>query len=112
MKISQLGQIAIRNRTPFLLALVAVFQVLDWHSTLSAPAGLTETNGMLVWLGGRIGFALAVSLVKIATIAAVAVWFLFWRKHKGAYEFEFTVCLSVVVLVYGSVIFNNYAQHA
>ncbi|WP_150578387.1 DUF5658 family protein [Pandoraea aquatica] len=110
MKLSQAVQTAIKNRTPVLLAMIAVLQVLDWHSTLTAPPTSTEANDLLVWLGRFIGFSLAVSLIKLATMAAVAVWFLYWRKHKGVYELEFTVCLSLVVLFYGLVIFNNYAQ--
>jgi Flp pilus assembly protein protease CpaA len=101
----------VSNRTPILLFVVAILQILDWHSTLTAPPGLAEANGLLIWIGRFTGFALGVSLVKAATLLAVLVWFIFWRKHKGLYEFEFTVSLSVLALIYGLVIFNNYVQH-
>ncbi|MGR9587081.1 DUF5658 family protein [Pandoraea sputorum] len=110
MSINQAVRTTVIYRTPILLAVVAVLQILDWHSTLTAPLGLAEANGLLIWIGRFTGFALGVSIVKAASLLAVLVWFLFWRKHKGVYEFEFTVSLSVLALIYGLVIFNNYAQ--
>ena len=43
-------------------------------------------------------------------IAILFVGFLYWRKHKGLYDFEFTVCLCVSALVYSAVVVNNYAS--
>lgn len=96
------------NRTPVLLTAVAVLQVLDWHSTLTAPRGRFETNKLLNWLGQWASFAVVVSAIKICFIVALLVGFIYWRKHKGLYETEFTACLCVAALVYGAVVFNNY----
>lgn len=98
------------NRTPILLGAVAVLQVLDWHSTLIAPRGRFETNKLLNWLSQWMGFALVISIVKLFFIAILFVGFLYWRKHKCLYDFEFTVCLCVSALVYSAVVVNNYAS--
>lgn len=98
-----------RNRTPILLGTVAVLQVLDWHSTLSAPRGRFETNHLLSWLGRWMGFTLVFSIVKVFFIAVLFAGFLYWRRHKGLYDFEFTVCLCLAAFVYSAAVVNNYA---
>jgi hypothetical protein len=101
-------QSILRNRTPILIGVVTVLQVLDWHSTLSAPEGRFETNKLLNWLSQWVSFFCVLSTVKLIFIATLLGGFLYWRKHKGVYELEYTACLSVLALVYGAVVFNNY----
>jgi hypothetical protein len=95
-------------RTPAMLAIVAVLQVLDWHSTLTAPPYRHETNRLLNWLGGWVSFAFAVSAIKLAFLVMLAAGFLFWRKHRDMYELEFGLCLGVLTIAYGCVVANNY----
>lgn len=97
-----------QNRTPILLGVVAVLQLLDLHSTLTAPQGRHETNKLLNWMSQWIGFAFELTLIKVAFLLTLAVGFLYWRKHKGMYEFEYGLCLAVLIVVYGCVVLNNY----
>ena len=99
-----------RNRTPILIGAVAGLQVLDWHSTLSAPRGRFETNKLLNWLSQWTSFVFVISAVKLFFITVLLVGFLYWRKHKGVYDFEFTICLCVAAFVYSAVVVNNYSS--
>jgi hypothetical protein len=98
----------IRNRTPMLLAVVAGLQILDWHSTLTAPPYRHETNRLLNGLACWLGFACAVSLVKAVFLVMLAVGFVHWRRHKRAYELEYGLCLGVLIVVYSGIVMNNY----
>lgn len=98
----------VRFRTPTMLAIVALLQLLDWRSTLVAPSYRHETNRMLNWLGQWIGFSLAVSAVKASLLLILLVGYLYWRRHRGMYEMEFGVCLGLLIVVYGGVVANNY----
>jgi hypothetical protein len=98
----------IKNRTPILLGTVAVLQLLDWHSTLTAPHNRHETNKFFNWLGQWVSFEGEVSVIKMACIVMLGVGFLHWRKHKGLYELEYGLCLGVLAVVYGCVVLNNY----
>ncbi|PRZ44853.1 hypothetical protein BX589_14320 [Paraburkholderia fungorum] len=99
----------IRNRTPLLLAVVAGLQILDWHSTLTAPPYRHETNRLINELAGWIGFACAVSLVKALFLIILGAGFFFWRRNKHTYELEYGLCLGVLVVVYSCIVINNYA---
>ncbi|WP_234745252.1 MULTISPECIES: DUF5658 family protein [Burkholderiaceae] len=92
-----------------LLAVVAGLQILDWHSTLTAPPYRHETNRILNGLAGWIGFACAVSLVKAVFLVILAAGLLHWRRHKHTYELEYGLCLGVLVVVYTCIVINNYA---
>ncbi|MGY6258797.1 DUF5658 family protein [Paraburkholderia caledonica] len=97
-----------RNRTPILLGVVAVLQLLDWHSTLTAPHGRHESNKLLNWISQWIGFAYELTLIKAAFLLLLTLGFLYWRQHKGMYELEYGLCLAVLIIVYGCVVLNNY----
>jgi hypothetical protein len=98
----------LRFRTPTMLAIVAVLQLLDWHSTLTAPPYRHETNRLLNWLARWMSFAFAVSAIKLVFLVMLAAGFLYWRKHRGMYELEFGLCLGVLIIVYSCVVANNY----
>lgn len=55
------------------------------------------------------GFTLVFSIVKVFFIAVLFAGFLYWRRHKGLYDFEFTVCLCLAAFVYSAAVVNNYA---
>lgn len=97
-----------RNRTPILLGAVALLQLLDWHSTLTAPYGRHESNRLLNWISQWMDFAFALTLIKGAFLLLLGLGFLYWREHKGMYELEFGLCLAVLIVVYGCVVLNNY----
>lgn len=98
-----------KSRTPIMLGTVAVLQVLDWHSTLSASPNRHETNRLLNWIAQWISFACEVSIIKATFIAVLAGGYFYWRQHKGVYEFEFALCLGVLIAVYSCIVINNYA---
>lgn len=108
MRIDQRTSMISRYRTPSLLGVVAVLQILDWHSTLTAGHTRGEANKMVNWLVQWMSFACVVSIIKVISLTMLLVGFLYWRKHQGLYELEFALCLSVVTVVYGGVVFNNY----
>ncbi|WP_049096375.1 DUF5658 family protein [Burkholderia cepacia] len=108
MRIDHCTSILSRYRTPTLLGFVAILQIMDWHSTLNAPRTRGEANKMINWLVQWVSFGSVVSVLKLFCLAMLLYGFLFWRKHKGLYEIEFTLALSVVALVYSGVVFNNY----
>lgn len=99
---------ALTSHTPALLAAVAVLQVLDWQSTLWARNGRAETNHLLNWLGHWAAFVVVFSCIKLVFLAVLLCGYLYWRRHKGLYEFEYTACLSTLVVAYGVVVINNY----
>lgn len=98
----------LHSRTATMFAIVAMLQVLDWHSTLTAPPYRHEANRLLNWLGRWMSFVFAVSAIKLASLVLLAAGFLYWRKHRGMYELEFGLCLGVLTIVYGCVVANNY----
>lgn len=108
MRIDHCTSILSRYRTPTLLGVVAILQILDWHSTLNAPHTRYEANKMINWLVQWVSFSSVVSVFKLLCLSMLVYGFLFWRKHKGLYEIEFTLVLCVVAIVYGGVVFNNY----
>ncbi|ABX19890.1 DUF5658 family protein (plasmid) [Burkholderia multivorans] len=108
MRIDHCKSVLSRYRTPSLLGVVAALQILDWHSTLTAPHTRGETNRLINWLVQWVSFESAVSTFKLLCLAMLLYGFLFWRKHKGLYETEFALALGVVAVVYGGVVFNNY----
>ena len=87
---------------------VALLQLLDWHSTLLSHSGHVEANPLLHQIEQWGSFALWFSGVKLAFLGLLIAGFAYWRRRKGLYEREFTVCLLVLVVVYGAVVLNNY----
>ncbi|WP_423383568.1 DUF5658 family protein [Burkholderia sp. LMG 32019] len=108
MRIDQRISTISRYRTPTLLGMVAVLQILDWHSTLATAHTRGEANKMVNWLAQWTSIGWVVSIIKLACLAMLVAGFLYWRKRKGLYELEFALCLSVLIVAYGGVVFNNY----
>lgn len=96
------------RRTPILLLLVAILQVLDWRSTLLLVAKRGEANRFINELAQVIGFGVSLAIIKLTFLAILFAGFIYWRKHRGEYETEFTVCLGLLVAAYGLVVFNNF----
>ncbi|KWK60936.1 DUF5658 family protein [Burkholderia stagnalis] len=108
MRIDQRTSTISRYRTPMLLGVAAALQILDWHSTLATAHTRGEANKMVNWLAQWMSLGCIVSVIKLTCLAMLTAGFLYWRKHKGLYELEFALCLSVVIVVYSGVVFNNY----
>lgn len=96
------------RRTPILLLLVAILQVLDWRSTLLLVAKRGEANRIINGLAHVIGFGIALAIIKLTFLAFLFAGFIYWRKHRGEYETEFTICLGMLAAAYGLVVVNNF----
>lgn len=84
------------------IALLALTQILDWHSTLAflRSGRGREGNGLIARLQARLGPSRAMILKGVAhTPIAVAIWLLPWWVALG---------LLPYCLIYARIIASNY----
>ena len=94
--------------TTGLFATLLLLQVLDLHSTLMrSPTGEAETNPLIGWLAGVIGFANALGLVKFVAAAVTFYWWDAWRKSHQNSWFLVSI-LATLIVILGLVVTNNY----
>jgi len=94
-----------------ILFILAVFQILDLHSTLTKSINQTETNPAINRLAEYIGFTYSVCFFKL--LAFFCIYVIYRVTFKTFPEYTKQVCffLSPVALFYVVIIFNNYIHH-
>lgn len=92
---------------PFLFVLLAITQILDAHSTLMGNSTF-ETNKAIKVVSNVAGFVPTVLFVKGLMLGIVGLMYLAWKRTDGRHDREFVVCLSILLLVYSSIVINNY----
>lgn len=97
-----------RHLIPALLISLALIQVLDIHSTLSADNNHAEANRTINWLSQWLGFANAVYVMKAISVLALLILYKIWRLSNGSHDREFIICLTLSSVVYGFIVANNY----
>lgn len=90
----------------FLLQLI--LQVMDLHSTLTASAGRYEVNEIINWMANHVGFPFAVFIMKLCSALVLVFLYSSWVKSKGSHTIGFIISLSLLCVVYGFIVFNNY----
>ncbi len=91
-----------------LFVLLVLIQILDAHSTLTASAGHYETNRAINWLINRVGFTAAVCITKAWCAFVLLILYRVWRLSNGSHDREFIVSLTLIGVIYGVVVANNY----
>lgn len=93
----------------YLFAIIAILQVLDWHSTFRALGqGREELNPAILWLAVHLGMAGAVTVVKLIALAITAGYFRLSTPYHA--RNRLLVPLTLVALAYLVVVLNNYSN--
>ena len=93
----------------YLFAIIAMLQVLDWHSTFRALGqGREELNPAILWLAGYLGMAAAVIATKLVALVITAGYY----RVSAPYHARNVLLmpLSLVALAYLVVVLNNYSN--
>lgn len=92
----------------FLCIVLVVLQAFDLHSTLrAADAGRTESNPLILWLTGHLGFVSAVIVFKAFAAAVIGGYYLVVSTFERM--LWPSISLIPVCAVYITVVVNNYA---
>lgn len=93
-----------------LFVALAIEQLLDLHSTLTAGSTQHEGNKAVNWVAEWLGFAPTIVAAKVAMLSVIAMLYAVWTRSKGSHDREFLVSLGLVAVTYAAVICNNYAS--
>lgn len=101
-------RLAERRLLAFLCTVLVVLQVFDLHSSLrAAEAGRSETNPLILWLIGHLGFVSAVVTFKAFAAAVVGGYYLVVSTFERM--LWPSISLIPVCAVYITVVVNNYS---
>jgi len=87
---------------------MALLQILDFHSTVTAHTSKTEVNTFILRLSSYTGFVAAIGIIKIICLGVISIMYKAWRNVNGIYDSEFLCCLSIVTVAYMLVVAQNY----
>lgn len=93
---------------PWLFGLIALLQIVDLHSTLTASTTRDELNRLIVWISGFVGLPAAMVLFKLIDLAVVFSLFRIWRESEGRFNAPFLFLLSMLCITYTFVVVSNY----
>lgn len=86
---------------------LAFLQLLDLHSSLhAAKMGRGETNPLILWAIGRIGFTHAIVAFKAASLAVLGIYYRVVRRFEQL--LLPTLTLLPVCSAYVGVVLHNY----
>lgn len=93
-----------------LLLVLAVLNVLDLHSSLTAQSA-AEMNHAINLLSGLVGGTVALVLAKLVAMSALACLYVVWRRCP-ALRRDVLCILAVSVAAYSLVVASNYGASA
>ena len=101
-------KLGLRLVIPALFMLLVLLQLFDLNSTLPASIDQHETNKLINWLAEQIGFKSALFAIKLFAISIIFFLYKIWKLSENTHNTEFTICLSLISIVYSLVVAINY----
>jgi hypothetical protein len=83
-------------------------QVLDLHSTLTAPAHRTEVNPAILWVAGHVGIPVALLFIKSMAVLVIVALSRVWKQSGGHQNRIYALVLLALNFEYCVVVMNNY----
>lgn len=100
--------LALERSIPILVVVLVLTQILDFQSTLIATPDKHEANKIINWLSAQIGFFPALLAIKAASILIAFQFYRDWKRSGHEYDLEFALCLTVIDIIFCSIVSNNY----